>query len=99
VLRHSEHCYTLIVRDCRDEKLDKEVEYVPELAAVWRGIEIPANPDELERELGKAGISAAPRTTERKRTALPPKVQGFRVQRITAGSLPCKLLICGAMVC
>ena len=59
----------------RDERLDREVEYVPELAAVWRGVEVPLNPDELERELGKAGLAAAPRATDRKRTALPPKVR------------------------
>ena len=50
------------------------MEYIAELAEVWRGVEIPLNPDELERELGKAGIAAAPRATDRKRTALPPKV-------------------------
>lgn len=69
--------YQSVETACRDEKLDKEVEYVAELAAVWRGIEIPLNPDELERELGKAGIAAAPRATDRKRTALPPKACGF----------------------
>jgi hypothetical protein len=62
---------------CRDERLDREVEYVPELAAVWRGVEAPPNPDELERELGKAGLAAAPRATDRKRTALPPKVRSY----------------------
>ena len=50
------------------------MEYVPELAAVWREIEIPTDPIELERELSKAGIALALRSTERKRTALPPKV-------------------------
>lgn len=45
-----------------------------ELAEVWRSIEVPSDPVELERELGKAGIAAAARSTERKRTALPPKV-------------------------
>jgi hypothetical protein len=64
-----------ITSACRDEKLDREVEYVPELAAVWRGVEVPLNPDDLERELGKAGLAVAPRATDRKRTALPPKVR------------------------
>ena len=70
----------------RDAKLDKVVAYVPELAAVWRSVEIPSDPAELEAALGRAGIAAQPRSTERKRVTLP-KVYNH-IQSVPSWTLP-----------
>lgn len=61
----------------RDDKLDAQISYVPELAEIWRGVSVPTDPVELERELNSAGIAPAARSAERKRTALPPKVRSL----------------------